>query len=140
MWKHLVGLTPAAPGFAEVSLIPRIHDSVGPKSVTGQFLSPKGVISSAWKLSAGAVSLSVSLPVGVGAATVVVPKPMTSGTPASKATVTLGGTKIWDGAKLVGKPAGILSATDQPDGVAFKTTNGVFAFESYATTEWMAIL
>ena len=142
MWKHLVGLTPAAAGFAEVSLIPRIHDSVGPKSVGGQFLSPKGVISSAWKLSsAGAVSLFVSLPVGVGAATIVVPKPTTGGTPASAATVTLGGTVVWDGAKLVEpKPAGIVSATDQPGGIAFKTTNGVFSFESKAKAERLAIL
>ena len=61
MWKHLVGLTPAAPGFAEVSLVPLIHDSVGPRSVGGQFLSPKGLIKSSWKLSAGTVSLSVML-------------------------------------------------------------------------------
>merc|ERR1711871_637556 len=70
MWKHLVGLTPAAPGFAEVGLAPRIHDSVGPRSVDGKFLSPKGMIKSSWKLSAGTVSLSVSLPVGVSAASI----------------------------------------------------------------------
>ena len=140
MWKHLVGLTPAAPGFAEVSLIPRIHDSVGPRSVGGKFQSPRGVISSSWKLGAGTVSLSVSLPVGVGAATIVVPKPTTDGKPAAAASIKLGGTVIWDGAKLVGKPAGVLSAEDQPNGVAFKTTNGVFEFESAAKSDWLAIL
>jgi alpha-L-rhamnosidase len=133
MWKHLVGLTPAAPGFAEVSLIPRVHDAVGPRAVAGDFLSPKGLISCAWKLgAAGTVSLSVRLPVGVGAATVVVPKPTAGGLPAAAASIKLGGTVIWDGAKLVGKPAGILSAEDQPGGVAFKTTNGAFEFESAA--------
>ena len=140
MWKHLVGLTPAAPGFAEVSLAPRVHDSVGPRSVGGQFLSPKGMIKSSWKLSAGTVSLSVSLPVGVGAANIVVPKPTTNGQPAAAASIKLGGTEIWDGAKLVGKHAGVLSAKDQHDGVAFTTTNGEFSFESTAKSEWLAIL
>lgn len=160
MWKHLVGLTPAAPGFAEVSLIPRTHDSVGPKRVGGQFLSPRGVISSSWTLSAGVVSLSVSLPVGVGAATIVVrsrstafyqsccigirtkgseckqvPKPTTDGKPATAASIKLGGVLVWDGAKLVGKPAGILSAEDGIDGVTFKTENGAFDFESTVKSE-----
>ena len=40
---------------------------------------------------------------------------------------------IWNGAKLVGKPAGVLSAKDQLEGVAFRTTNGAFEFESTAT-------
>lgn len=132
MWKHLVGLTPAAPGFAEVSLVPLIHDSVGPRSVGGQFLSPKGLIKSSWKLSAGTVSLSVSLPVGVTGANIVVPKPTTNGQPATAASIKLGGTVVWDGTQLVGKPAGIRSAKDQHDGVAFATTNGEFSFESTA--------
>lgn len=127
---------------AEVSIVPLIHDSVGPRSVGGQFLSPKGVIKSSWKLSAGTVSLSVSLPVGVSAATIVVPKPTANGQPAKVASIKLGGTVVWDGAKLVGKrkPAGILSAKDQPNGVAFTTTNGEFSFESVAKSEWLAIL
>ena len=140
MWRHLVGLTPAAPGFAEVRLAPKIHDRVGPKSVGGQFRSPKGVISSSWKQSAGTVSLSVGLPVGVGAATIVVPKPTTDGKPAAVAVVKLAGTVVWDGNKLVGKPGGIVSAVDQPEGVAFVTTNGAFDFESTAKSEWLAIL
>ena len=54
MWKHLVGITPAAPGFARATIAPRIHDSVGPRSVGGRFLSPKGVISSSWAIGPGA--------------------------------------------------------------------------------------
>ena len=130
--------TAQASGFAEVSLVPRVHDSVGPRSVAGEFLSPKGMISSSWKLSGGTVSLSVRLPVGVGAATIVVPKPTTGGKPTAVATIKLGGTEIWDGAKLVGKPAGVVSARDQPQGVAFTTTNGLFEFESTAKPEWLA--
>ena len=42
------------------------------------------------------------------------------------------GTVVWDGTKLVGTPAGITGAKDMPEGVAFETTNGVFAFESSA--------
>ena len=133
MWKHLVGLTPATPGFAEVKIAPLIHDSVGPRSVGGQFLSPKGVISSTWKINGGAVALTVSLPVGVASATIVVPKPTKDGKPAASASVKLGGTVIWDGSKLVGKPEGIVSAADQAGGVAFTTTNGAFAFEGTAT-------
>lgn len=113
--------------------MPRIHDSVGPRSVGGEFRSPKGRIRSSWTLTdAGLVSLSVSLPVGVTGATIVVPKPTRGGKPLSTATVKLGGTVIWDGARLVGKPAGIVGAVDQLHGVSFKTTNGMFEFESAA--------
>jgi hypothetical protein len=131
MWKHLVGIIPATPGFARVTIAPRIHDSVGPRSVSGQFLSPKGMIASSWTISdADTVKLSVGLPVGVGGATIIVPKPTKAGQPAATASITLGGQKIWDGAKLLGTPAGILSAQDGRDGVAFTTTNGMFEFVS----------
>ena len=33
MWKHLVGLTPAAPQFAEVTIHPKVHPTEGPASV-----------------------------------------------------------------------------------------------------------
>ena len=46
--------------------------------------------------------------------------------------ITLGGEKIWDGAKLLGTHAGILSAQDGRDGVIFTTTNGKFEFVSSA--------
>ena len=133
MWKHLVGLTPAAPGFAKVGLAPRIHDSVGPRFVGGQFLSPKGMISSSWKISGDAadvVELSVSLPVGVQSATIMVPKPTKDGAPSTAASITLGGQEIWDGTKLVRTAAGIQSAKDGQEGVTFETTNGVFEFTS----------
>ena len=138
MWKHLVGLTPATPGFATVTLNPRIHDSVGPRSVVGQFLSPKGMITSSWKISGAAadfVELSVSLPVGVQTATIVVPKPTKDGIASTAASITLGGKQIWDGTKLVGTHAGILSAKDERKGIVFGTTNGVFDFVSRALTE-----
>jgi hypothetical protein len=127
-----VGLTPSAPGFAEVSLIPKVHDTLGPKSVSGQYLSPKGIIASSWKLSAQGVSLSVSLPIGVSAATIVVPKPPHHGKPSATAVIKLRGVTIWDGNTLVGKPPGILNAVDVQSGVQFMTTNGVFDFESNA--------
>jgi alpha-L-rhamnosidase len=133
MWKHLVGLTPAAPGFAEVTLAPKIHDTLGPKTMGGEFLSPKGMITSRWDTSSrGVVKLTASLPVGVHRATVVVPKPMVRGTAVTAAVVKLEGVVVWDGTKLVGKPSGIEAAVDLPNGVAFTTSNGVFAFESAA--------
>ena len=172
MWKHLVGITPAAPGFARATIAPRIHDSVGPRSVGGRFLSPKGMISSSWAIGPAADTvrcengsflrhhiyckpnicqdrlgtnegklknresvsrrLSVGLPVGVGGGTIIVPKPTKAGQPAATALITLGGEKIWDGAKLLGTHAGILSAQDGRDGVIFTTTNGKFEFVSSA--------
>ena len=131
MWKHLAGINPAAPGFVKVSITPRIHDSIGPRSVSGEFLSPKGTISSSWKFSAAdTVSLSVGLPVGVEGATIVVPKPTKDGQPATTVVITLGGKPVWDGARLLGTPVGILSAEDRGEGVAFTTTNGRFEFVS----------
>jgi hypothetical protein len=136
MWKHLVGLTPAAPGFAQVSLRPRVHDSVGPRSVDGQFLSPKGMISSSWKIrDARTVELSVRLPTGVEGATIVVPKPTQEGQPSPTASITLGGKLIWAGSKLVGTHAGILGAKDGMEGVVFYTTNGVFDFVSTSAAQ-----
>ena len=131
-WRHLVGLTPAAPGFAAVQIAPKIHDQLGPQSVQGEFVSAKGTISSAWAVEANGVRLEVSLPVGVGSATIVVPKPMADGKAAASAVVKLHGTVVWDGNKLVGTPEGIDGAKDTPEGVAFDTTNGAFNFESTA--------
>jgi len=93
------------------------------------------MISSSWKISGAAsdaVEVSVSLPVGVQAATILVPKPTENGTPCTTASVTLGGKEIWDGTKLVGTTAGIMSAEDGREGVTFATTNGVFEFVSRA--------
>ena len=131
MWKHLAGITPAAPGFAKVAIAPRIHDTVGPRSVGGQFVSPKGLISSSWRItSPDTVKLSVSLPVGVSGATILVPKPTTGGQPATTASIALNGKKLWDGAKLVETCGGVVGAKDQPNGVEFTTTNGKFEFVS----------
>lgn len=135
MWKHLVGLTPGIPGFATVSINPRIHDSVGPRSVGGKFISPKGTIYAAWKIlgaAADVVELSVNLPVGVQGATILVPKPTKDGVPSTAASVMLGGKVIWDGKKLVGTHSGIVSARDSQEGIVFETTNGVFTFASSA--------
>ena len=136
MWKHLAGITPAAPGFAKVAIAPRIHDTVGPRSVGGQFLSVKGLITSSWRVTRpDTVRLSVSLPIGVGGATILVPKPTTAGQPATGASIALNGKKIWDGTKLVGATEGILSAKDQQNGVEFTTTNGKFEFVSTSETD-----
>ena len=61
-----------------------------------------------------------------------VPKPTKAGQPAATALITLGGERVWDGAKLLGTHAGILSALDGRDGVTFSTTNGKFEFVSSA--------
>jgi hypothetical protein len=110
-------------------------------------MSPRGSITSGWKLGGGgvgggsSVALGLSLPVGVRRATVVVPKPFdahgntTSGpdkstgyTPTATATVTENGVMVWDGKRLVGSHPGISAAVDVGDGVAFEVSNGVFQF------------
>ena len=79
MWKHLAGLTPVAPGFAEVRVAPRVHPTQGPAAASAAFRSRAGNITSSWRLPAAdggrTVALNVSLPIGVRRATVVVPKP-----------------------------------------------------------------
>ena len=50
MWKHLVGLVPSAPGFAQVTVAPKTDGNAGPRSVSGTFLSPRGAIYAAWAL------------------------------------------------------------------------------------------
>ena len=129
-----MGITPAGPGFAEVSIAPRIHDVFGPRTVRGEFLSAKGRIVVSWAQHTGncTVTTRVKLPIGVARATVIVPKPMANGKAVATAVVRLHGQVIWDGAKLISAPAGIESAIDQPGGVAFAVTNGVFAFQSVA--------
>ena len=134
MWKHLVGLKPAAPAFAEVVVAPRVHPKYGPRSVTGDFLSASGAISSAWGLGPHGtkVSLNVSLPVGVRRATIVVPYPFVQNgsdyRPADAAVVTESNVTVWDGTGLVGKHPGVTSANDVGGAVAFVVVNGAYAF------------
>ena len=253
MWKHMVGLTATAPQFAEVSMHPKVHPVVGPSSVSGSYLSPRGRIASAWNLTNGGVGpkasvlLDVSLPVGVQRAKIVVPKPFTStssppveicnaasehasqlglscsegrgdittidwaawGTPkvtaancsawapnttcnadpatirsivsklcvgkqvctivfggggasvlgdpcpmtvktlavratcgggesyapVAAASVSVGGTDVWDGKQLVGAHPGISHGADVGDGISFETSNGVFSFEAIPVAE-----
>eukprot|EP01052_Picozoa_sp_SAG31_P006990 SAG31_NODE_328_length_17643_cov_46.707649_10_plen_149_part_00 len=133
MWKHEVGLTPTAPAFAEVRIAPKVHNAFGPASTDGTFLSPRGEIRSAWRLSHAAISLNVSLPVGVGRATVVVPKPFDgSGQRVDRSVVVLNGKKAWDGENLVDRGAhkGVMSAVDEPNGVIFNVLNGEYTFEA----------
>ena len=139
MWKHLVGLQPAAPGFAEVTVAPKVHPEYGPRSVAGDYLSASGPIRSAWHVSFNgtSVGVNVSLPVGVRRATISVPHPFVpvagsaSGhKPAAAAVVSEGGAVVWDGKGLIGSHPGVTSASDVGDAVAFEVVNGAFAFTS----------
>jgi hypothetical protein len=138
MWKHLVGLKPAAPAFAEVMIAPKVHPKYGPRSVTGDFLSVSGAISSAWHIApyGTSVSLNVSLPIGVRRATVLVPHPFVqTGTdyrPAAAAVVAEGNAVVWDGKGLVGTHPGVTCAKDVGDAVAFELANGAYAFSATA--------
>ena len=81
-WKKLVGLTPTSSGFSTVNIKPQLDVDHGPRFLKGVYSSANGVISSSWSISTGVqdanVSLSVTLPVGVHAAEIVVPKPFRS--------------------------------------------------------------
>jgi alpha-L-rhamnosidase len=127
MWKNLAGIAPVAPGFAEVTVMPRIHDTVGPRAVRGEFLSPRGRIVSSWSVTEGGVLLNVSLPVGVQAATIVVPFIMVEGT-AVAGVIKEHGIIVWNGTAPVGKHAGIVRTARREDGVAFATSNGEYMF------------
>ena len=138
MWKHLVGLTPTTPGFAEVTVAPKVHPKYGPRTVAGDFLSVSGPISSAWRISShgASVGVNVSLPVGVRRATIKVPHSFVNDgndyKPAAATVVTEGGAVVWDGKGLVGTHPGVTSATDVGDAVAFEVANGAFSFTSTA--------
>lgn len=79
MWKHVVGLVPTAPQFQKVAVAPKVHPVYGSRSARASYASASGTIGSSWKIASGgtAVTLNVSLPVGVLEGTVVVPTPFT---------------------------------------------------------------
>ena len=142
MWKHEVGLALTSPAFATVRIAPKINSKFGPTSTTAQFLSARGEIRVSWRLldqdaGSAAVVLNVSLPVGVGRATVLVPKPFDhTGQPVDCSVVALNGKTVWNGEKLVvtGSPSatGVLSAADEPTGVRFDVLNGGLAYRASA--------
>ena len=46
------------------------------------------------------------------------------------AVVSIAGSRVWDGTRLVGVHPGISHGVDVGDGVAFETSNGLFSFEA----------
>lgn len=90
-WKHLVGLTPASPGFEAIRIAPELDPDYGPGSLNATFHSVRGKIHSSWMIEnsgarTGSVSMSVNIPLAVQTATIVVPKPfVTSPTPPTPA-------------------------------------------------------
>lgn len=144
MWRHLAGIIPASPGFKNTTVMPRIHATLGPRGVSGEFISAAGRITSSWRVRHnGVVSFNVSLPVGVQAATLIVPKPLSlyvsngkpgENTSTSRTVVKERGRIVWDGEKLVGNHHGLRSAVDGSEGVAFAVSNGLYIFESEPTT------
>ena len=125
-WKYLAGINPTSPAFTTVAIAPMLELEHGPRSLDAEFLSASGPIGVAWRIedavSSGAhgVSLNVSLPIGVTAASVVVPKPFVASKPAAAAVVTEGGEVVWDGTQLVGRVPGIVSAVDRGPGVELR--------------------
>ena len=144
MWKHLVGLDRTSPGFATVRIAPKIDGAYGPKSVRGEFLSPRGLIKSSWKITsveAGQTSgflLNISLPIGVQSAEVTVPAPPVAastwslGVPAGNLRVVCNGMVVWSSGQFTAVE-GVKTARLSSEGTAvtFGTTNGAFSFASH---------
>ena len=120
---------------------PKARPYLGPAEVNATYDSVRGAVAVSWSLAEQGkrVALALTLPVGVQSATVAVPKPWASPTPAGRAAramVTEGGTVVWDGVKLVGGVPGIVAARETADGVEFDITNGRFAFVATVAAGW----
>jgi alpha-L-rhamnosidase len=133
LWKHLVGLQQTSPGFATVLIAPKIDEDYGPKSVGGEFLSPKGLIKSRWVLNATKFTLDVALPIGVTSAEITVPA--IGGHTGVKRSITCNGKVVWSDDNFTAS-AGLESATLASDGagVVFTVSNGAFNFAQAAGT------
>jgi len=127
LWKHLVGLQHTSPGFATVMIAPQIDESYGPRSVGGEFLSPKGLIKSHWLWNATSFLLEVALPIGVTSAEITIPA--IGGHSDVHRSITCNGKVVWSGGIFIAGP-GLKSAALAPNGVAviFTVSNGAFSF------------
>ena len=60
-YRYILGIQPAAPGFAKVRIAPVVDARLG--SVEGSYQSRAGEIKVAWQVEAGKASLQISVPV-----------------------------------------------------------------------------
>ena len=97
MWSHLAGIKPTSPGFASVSITPRIDPLLGPASVTATYRSPRGAIHVSWNRTFPAVLLRVRIPVGVESVVISIPTPFGGAHSISES-----GVDVWDGAAVLG--------------------------------------
>ena len=70
LYTQLAGITPAGPGYSTVSIAPQIP--AGLQHVAASIDTVRGTVASSWSVSAGKVTLDVTIPVGA-TATVQVP-------------------------------------------------------------------
>ena len=130
MYKHLLGVTPLAPGFASVRVQPSGVLCVGCNltSAAGAVHTPYGPVVVRWLKSAAnppMVTLSVTIPLGATA---------TIGVPAALgATISEGGLVAWRGGDFVPGVRGIASAAAVPGiepRVDFRVGSGTYTFVS----------
>ena len=94
MWSQLAGITSTGPGFATVSIAPRVDPNLGPASVAASYRTPRGLIKVAWnRTNASTVRLRVQIPVGIETAVISVPTPF-----GGAHAITESGVGIWDSA------------------------------------------
>ena len=130
MYKHLLGVTPLAPGFGSVRVQPSGVLCVGCNltSASGAVHTPYGPVVVRWLKSAAGppvVTLNVTIPLGATA---------TVGVPAAPgASVSEGGRVAWRGGAFVPGVRGIASAAAVPGiepRVDFRVGSGTYIFVS----------
>ena len=132
MWRSVVGIEPAAPGWKKVTVQPLIIAD-GPASATGSMLTVLGKVTVEWTRAdaagqdrsapAAAAKLVVTIPAGA-TAQVVVPC-----ADSSTATITESGKPVWKAGKFVAGVAGVTESVEQALGaVAFEIESGSYVF------------
>jgi len=110
-YTGLGGLSPASPGWKQITIRPQIP--AGLESVTVQYHSVRGLVASSWQRGADGLTLSVTVPVNT-TATVTIPT-------ANPAAVTEGG------APAQGAP-GVISASSSASGLVLVLGSGQYQF------------
>lgn len=100
LYEHLAGVTPAAPGWARVSVAPKVAHDAGPSAVNATVRTTSGTVRVAWSRGATGdahlLTLRVRVPVGAAAS---VTMPAVGRTPkALRAIDAVSGALLWDGA------------------------------------------
>jgi len=125
MWRSVIGIEPAAPGWKKVLVQPLIIAD-GPASATGSMATVLGKVAVSWTRAADgatAAKLEVTIPAGA-TATVTVPC-----ADAATASITESGKPVWAAGKFVAGVEGVTESTEQVlNAATFEVESGSYAF------------